>query len=334
MLATQFATAAQGAKADTALQTVNGVALLTNSAPFTALQLFSNGAGVARLVGVAEEALAAGRSQVLDLVGEPGIGKSTLAEHLVGLLAQRVPSMLVFVGRCRPEESVSFNALDELVEDLRLKPWSTQLPGSQAGPGGSGGARLANIEQDTEQLVLMLGTATVPIGHADALPLRLLHAHLAMGMSSRLFVTMREERGLAYDVGVHMPARRGATPFIWHLSTSADRAGEATAALLDEWQRLLQEPLSERELALAKAKFRGQDAMGRQTCGQIADRMAMVLGYGLAETHVADTMARAEQLSAQELQQAAQRQLQSPYLSLCGPGAALTAATAVWQQRQ
>jgi predicted Zn-dependent peptidase len=152
-------------------------------------------------------------------------------------------------------------------------------------------------------------------------------------MSSRLFVTMREERGLAYDVGVHMPARRGATPFVWHLSTSAERAGEATAALLDEWQRLLQQPLSERELDLAKAKFRGQDAMGRQTCGQVADRMAMVLGYGLGETHVADTLARAEQLSAQELQQAAQRQLQSPCLSLCGPGAALTAATAAWRRQ-
>jgi predicted Zn-dependent peptidase len=224
--------------------------------------------------------------------------------------------------------------LQRLEQDLRLKPWSTQLPGSQAGPGGSGGERLGSIEQDTEQLVLMLGAATVPISHADALPLRLLQCHLGLGMSSRLFVTMREERGLAYDVGVHMPARRGATPFVWHLSTSADRAAEATAALLDEWQRLLQQPLSAAELALAKAKFRGQDAMGRQTCGQIADRMAMVLGHGLAETHVADTLVRAEQLSAQELQQAAQRQLQFPYLSLCGPGSALTAATAVWQQRQ
>ena len=69
--------------------------------------------------------------------------------------------------------------------------------------------RLAALssEQDTEQLVLMLGAATVPFGHPDALALRLLQAHLGMGMSSRLFVVMREERGLAYDVGAHLPAR-------------------------------------------------------------------------------------------------------------------------------
>ena len=179
-------------------------------------------------------------------------------------------------------------------------------------------------------MVLMLGAATGPLGDPDGLALRLLQAHLGMGMSSRLFVSLREERGLAYDVGVHLPARRGATPFIWHLSTSADRASEATSALLEEWQRVLNEPLSAEELALAKAKFRGQDAMGRQTCGQIADRQALVLGHGLGWSYVADTLLRAEQLSADDLMAAARRQLAAPALSLCGPPMALEAGERAW----
>lgn len=76
-------------------------------------------AEVARLSRVAEEARVAGRPLLLDLVGEAGIGKSTLAKHLLGHLARQSPAMLLLVGRCRPEESVNFNALDELVEDLR-----------------------------------------------------------------------------------------------------------------------------------------------------------------------------------------------------------------------
>jgi zinc protease len=181
--------------------------------------------------------------------------------------------------------------------------------------------------------VLMLGCATVPLGHDDALALRLLQAHLGMGMSSRLFVLLREERGLAYDVGVHMPARCGATPFVWHLSTSAERAEEACACVLEEWQRLLHEPLSQEELHLARAKFRGQDAMGRQTCGQLADRQALVLGYGLGEDHVRQCLERAEQLQPQQLLEAAQRWLVQPHLSLCGPASALAAAERAWQQR-
>jgi predicted Zn-dependent peptidase len=189
------------------------------------------------------------------------------------------------------------------------------------------------LDQPTEQLVLMLGTATVPLGHPDALPLRLLQAHLGLGMSSRLFVVMREERGLAYDVGVHMPARCGPTPFIWHLSTSAERAAEATNCLLQEWRRLLEEPLSDGELALAKARFRGQDALGRQTCGQVADRQALLLGYGLGEDHVQACLDRAAQLDGQALQSAAQRWLAEPRLSLCGPGPALKAAERSWMSR-
>ncbi|EDY39837.1 insulinase family (Peptidase family M16) [Cyanobium sp. PCC 7001] len=221
---------------------------------------------------------------------------------------------------------------------LALTPWPTAAPQPAPQPAplrpGSAGADLALVPQDTEQLVLMLGSATVPLGNPDALCLRLLQAHAGVGMSSRLFVVMREERGLAYDVGVHMPGRCGPSPFVWHMSTSADRAAEALDCLLDEWMELGRSPLNEDELVLAKAKFRGQEAMGRQTCGQVADRQALVLGHGLPATYVHDALAEAEGLAAISLQAAAQRQLEQPRLSLCGPGPALEAAAEVWRRRQ
>lgn len=190
---------------------------------------------------------------------------------------------------------------------------------------------LAAIEQDTEQLVLLLGCATLPLGHPDTTALRLLQAHLGVGMSSRLFVTMREERGLAYDVGVHLPARCGAAPFVLHLSSSADRAGEACRCLLDEWQRLAQQPLSEAEWSLALAKVRGQDAMARQTCSQIAERRALLLSHGLPADHFERCLERAAGLDPEALRQVAERQLARPSLSLVGPASALAAATAAWQ---
>ena len=51
---------------------------------------------------------------------------------------------------------------------------------------------------DTEQVVLMLGQATVPHGHPDDLVLRLIQCHLGVGMSSLLFRRLREEHGVAY----------------------------------------------------------------------------------------------------------------------------------------
>lgn len=272
------------------------------------------------------------------LYGQGGYGHDPLgvAGELEGLQAAQLQPLVGQLGRegallvlCGDLEPA---ALAPLAATLQAHPLPTRATRRQEGPAAEPGERLGLEEQNTEQLVLMLGCATVPLGHEDALALRLLQAHLGLGMSSRLFVLLREERGLAYDVGVHMPARCGATPFVWHLSTSTERAEEACACVLDEWQRLLQDPLSQQELDLARAKFRGQDAMGRQTCGQLADRQALVLGYGLGQNHVQDSLRRAEQMQPAQLLAAARRWLARPHLSLCGPAAALQAAERAWLQ--
>jgi predicted Zn-dependent peptidase len=258
-------------------------------------------------------------------------GRDDLAALTTGL--GRDGAVLVVCG------SVPDNLVELLEQPLGGLTWATRLPelvalaeppqaaDPTASPAGHG---LALLEQDTEQLVLMLGCPTVPLGHPDGLALRLLQAHLGLGMSSRLFLVMREERGLAYDVGVSLPARLGAAPFVMHLSTSAERAAEATACLTEEWQRLREVPLDGEALALARAKYLGQDAIGRQTCGQIAERLALVLSHGLPADHVEQCLERAARLEGADLQRAAQRWLTQPRLSLVGPGAALDAASGAW----
>lgn len=259
-----------------------------------------------------------------------------VVEELEQLGAQQLRPLVAGLGR----RGASLVLCGDLPADpgaclaaaLAQRPWSSGAIEGRPGPDGlAAGPDLACQEQDTEQLVLMLGAATVPLGHPDALALRLLQAHLGLGMSSRLFVVLREERGLAYDVGVHMPARCGATPFVWHLSTSAERAAEACRCLQEEWQRLLECPLSPAELQLARAKFRGQDALGRQTCGQVADRQALLRGHGLPDDHVQRCLERAEQLEPADLLAAARRWLRQPRLSLCGPAAALAAGEQSWR---
>ena len=219
-----------------------------------------------------------------------------------------------------------------LLEGLGGQGWSTQAPVRHPGAPGLKQRSLASKLDDTEQLVLMLGTTTGPLGSEQALALRLLHCHLGIGMSSRLFVALREEHGLAYDVGVHYPARLGDAPFVFHLSSSSDRAKEACQELLNEWLRLLEEPISEEQLQLAKAKFRGQEALGRQTCSQIADRHALVLGHGLPFDFADRCLIEAETLTANDLHQAAKALLQQPCLSLCGPDDAIKVAETVWNQ--
>ncbi len=55
-------------------------------------------------------------------------------------------------------------------------------------------------QRDTSQAYLCLGVTGLPRDHADQWTLDLLNTVLGDGTSSRLFMAIREEAGLAYDV--------------------------------------------------------------------------------------------------------------------------------------
>lgn len=188
--------------------------------------------------------------------------------------------------------------------------------------------------QNTEQVVMMLGQPSLPHGHADDPALRLLQAHLGQGMSSLLFRRLREEHGVAYDVGVHYPARAEASPFVFHAATSVDKASLTLSLLHESWNELCSTPLTEADLQLARVKVRGQLAHGSQTTGQRAERRAQLRGLGLPDDYDQRSLAMMDALDANAVQDAAQRHLGHPLLSLCGPETSLRALGDQWEQKQ
>ncbi len=93
--------------------------------------------------------------------------------------------------------------------------------------------------------------------HPESWTLAVLNAVLGDGMSSRLFLSVREERGLAYDVssGLVDYADAGAL----EISAGVDPAGlgEALAAILAELARLRDEDVPDDELEKAKRYLAG-----------------------------------------------------------------------------
>ena len=93
--------------------------------------------------------------------------------------------------------------------------------------------------------------------HPDAWTLAVLNGVLGDGMSSRLFLGVREEKGLAYDVssGVAEYADAGTL----EVSAGVDPAQlpAAIEGILAELTRLVDEPVPDEELAKAKAYLAG-----------------------------------------------------------------------------
>lgn len=98
------------------------------------------------------------------------------------------------------------------------------------------------------------------------------------GAGGRLFQSVREERGLAYDVGTSLDGGLGGGAFFCTAAVDPERAADAVAVMRAEVQRIVQEPVSEEEL----------------------DRVRQGLVAGAA-TSAQRALARADQLAAGEL---------------------------------
>jgi predicted Zn-dependent peptidase len=112
-------------------------------------------------------------------------------------------------------------------------------------------------KRDTAQAQICLGLPALHRDHPDSWTLAVLNAVLGDGMSSRLFLSVREERGLAYDVssGLVDYADAGAL----EISAGVDPDGIAAAleAILAELARLRDEPIPDDELEKAKRYLAG-----------------------------------------------------------------------------
>jgi predicted Zn-dependent peptidase len=130
-------------------------------------------------------------------------------------------------------------------------------PGFPPAPTLPAGPRYLLGHRDTAQAQLVVGVPALPRDHPDAWVLGLLNVILGDGMSSRLFLTVREEKALAYDVssGVLDYADAGALEV--SAGVDPDNLGPALGAILSELGRLRDEQVPPEELAKATSYLAG-----------------------------------------------------------------------------
>lgn len=217
----------------------------------------------------------------------PGIGTAesvaTFTQQRLQHIHQRYfrPDQMVLsiVGRITPEAAI------ELVEatfgDWQNPPELSPTLSFPAVPVTSG---QRSIAQETNQAIVMVGYLTPPVKHPAYPILKLLNTYLGNGLSSRLFVELREKRGLAYDVSAFYPTRLGLSQFVAYMGTAPENTAIALDGLRHEVERLRHTKLTEEEMQAAKNKLLGQYALGKQTNAQIAQLLGWyeILGLGVA----------------------------------------------------
>lgn len=226
--------------------------------------------------------------------------------------------VISIAGRITPEEAVS--QVEQVFGDWQPPETAVttlSLPSLLPQP------RYVMTPQDTQQSIVMLGYLTPSVLDSDYAALKLLNTYLGNGLSSRLFVELREKRGLAYDVSAFYPTRQSVSTFVVYMGTAPDNTETAMLGLRTEVERLYLEPLTEEELQTAKNKLLGQYALGKQTNAQLAQVYGWYETLDLGLDFDTRFQQEVSNVSPEMAQAAAQRYFMEPYVSLVGPAEAI-----------
>ena len=147
------------------------------------------------------------------------------------------------------------------VVDLAAAAFGTgngTIPGYAPAPAIPAGERFVRATRATTQAQLILGVPGIRRDHPDQWALSVLNAVLGDGMSSRLFLEVREERGLAYDVGSAITSYADAGVVSVYAGVDPARIRPTIAAVLEELARLRDETCAEAEIEKVKAYLSGR----------------------------------------------------------------------------
>jgi predicted Zn-dependent peptidase len=162
-------------------------------------------------------------------------------------------------------------------------------------------------KKSLEQVQICLGVPAPPITDENRYATLILNTVLGGGMSSRLFQTIREERGLAYSIYSDLSPYRDTGTLCVYAGTSSANALQVVDLILAEFARLKQEPLSEEELTRAKDQVRGNILLGLESSNSRMANLARQEMYFKKFYSVDEVIARIGDVQSAQVQAMAQR---------------------------
>jgi predicted Zn-dependent peptidase len=158
-----------------------------------------------------------------------------------------------------------------------------------------------------EQVQICLGVPAPPITDENRYATLILNTVLGGGMSSRLFQTIREERGMAYSVFSDLSPYRDTGTLCVYAGTSAGKALETIDLILAEFRKLKESPLPDEELTRAKDQLKGNILMGLESSNsRMANLARQEIYFGQFFT-AEEISARIDTVQGAQVQAMAQR---------------------------
>jgi predicted Zn-dependent peptidase len=175
---------------------------------------------------------------------------------------------------------------------------------------------LIEQKKELEQAHLILAAPWPNAKSNDRYAASLLASVVGGGTSSRLWQTIREERGLAYSVGAGGSTFSDVGVFTIYAGTSPEHLDEVLDLSLHEMRRVVDESISAEELKLAKDQAVSSILLGLESSSARASALArqeIIHGRHISTT---ETIEKIEAASADVMQRVARKFFTSESLAL------------------
>ena len=212
--------------------------------------------------------------------------------------------------------NVVHEELVELVDKAFAESQSNQFSNFNSDPPAIAAPILIEQKKELEQAHLVIAAPWPDGKHADRYAASLLASVVGGGTSSRLWQTVREERGLAYSVGAGVSTFSDVGVFTIYAGTSPQHLDEVLDLSLTEMRRVVSESVSEDELKLAKDQALSSILLGLESSSARASALARQEIIHGRRISPAESMEKLEAVTPEDMQRVAQQYFTSESLAL------------------
>ena len=193
--------------------------------------------------------------------------------------------------------------LDRLLGDLPES--GAPLPGP-ANPEITGGITIVPFE--TPQSVAFFGHEGIPRDDPDFFAAFVANEVFGgSGRQSRLSEEVREKRGLTYGVGSYLVNFSDADMLLGRFASANSRVAEAIEVVKDEWSKIAENGLTEKELAEAKTYLTGAYPLRFDGNSPIARILVGMQIIGLTPDYITTRNERVEAVTLEDVRRVAKR---------------------------
>ena len=153
---------------------------------------------------------------------------------------------------------------DQVLSDVTrlFGPWTGSGRGITVDSGPKLGKKI-HVTKDSAQIQIALAYPSVSHGHELYYAARLANGVLSGGMAGRLFIEVREKRGLVYRVGSSHSASRNRAAVFAYAGTTPERAKETLEVMTRELIRI-GEGVTDEELSRARTEIKSSLIMSSE----------------------------------------------------------------------